>query len=94
MSFHVRKSMCILEILFLLYDIERTTDHFFMDIGDIDTDKPERHKHDSYHDRIDHDDDTNIRKSKIRESHLIDKLEKEGNPSEKYDKKSHISDEL
>lgn len=65
----------MLKIPFLFDYIERPTDHFFMDIGDIDTDEAQRHEYDSHHDRV--DDDTNIRKSKLCDTNLVDKLEKE-----------------
>ena len=94
MSFHVRKRICILEISFLFDYIERSTDHFFMDIGDIDTDETQRHEYDSHHDGVDDDHDTNIGKSERCDTNLIDKLEKERYTPRDYDKKSHISDQL
>lgn len=90
MSFQVRNSICILQIFLRFHDIERSSDDFFMDVSDIDTDKPKCHKHYSYHDGIDHDDDTDIGKSEIGDSYLIDELEEKCNPSEKYNEKSHI----
>lgn len=65
-----------LEIPFLFDDIERPTDHFFMDIGDIDTDETQRHEYDSYHDRVDDDDDSDIGESVVSDPELVDKLEK------------------
>lgn len=71
-----RKLATRLEILFLLYDVEWSPDHFFVDIGDIDTDKPEWHEDDSYHDSIYDDHDTDIREAEVCDTELIDKLEK------------------
>jgi hypothetical protein len=65
-----------------------------MDIGDIDTDKPESHEYDSYHDRIDDDDDTDIGESKLSDTELIDKLCHESNTTKENNQKSHIANEL
>ncbi len=65
-----------------------------MDIGDIETDETERHEYDSYHDRVDDDDDPDVGESEARDTYLIDELEEESDTPYEYNEKSHISHEL
>ncbi len=65
-----------------------------MDIGDIETDETERHEYDSYHDRVDHDDDPDVRESEARDTDLIDELEEERDTPYEYNQESHIANEL
>ena len=83
-----------LEVSFLFDDIEWASDHLLMDIGDVESDETERHEYDSYHDRIDHDDDADVGESVVCDSYLVDKLEEERDKSKEYDEKSHISNQL
>lgn len=54
-----------LEILFLLHDIERSSDNFFMDICDIEPDQSERHEDNPDHESIEDHHDADIRESEV-----------------------------
>jgi hypothetical protein len=50
-----------------------------MDISYIEADESEWHEHDPDHDRIEHDDNPDIRETKLEDMNLIEKLNKKNN---------------
>ena len=84
----------ILNIFLIFYNIQGSSYDFFMYIRNIQSYESQRHENDTDHDRVENDDDSEIRKSEMENLELVKYLHDEYDETHRSQKKTHVSYEL